>query len=215
VSALVWFLGVHALTAMSAAGSGNRWVTASSRIKLVALPSSWRTPGVVVCSLHLSRWCGRCPEPGNKHQGVPEHEPRHGDLGHLERHVTTMADDLCAILISFSRRLAVAMVPPPWIAARRRVAVVVTIGGQRYLPTEFNLIRAGTRQSHAIGRSEFRNRRVLRHAAAIAGSCELGVPVHSSGKLPSVAVRCRTQADCVKSRTERIPPRRMRQYNLA
>jgi len=29
--------------------------------KTVALPSSWRTPAVVVCpirSLHLSRWCG-------------------------------------------------------------------------------------------------------------------------------------------------------------
>jgi len=36
--------------------------------------------------------------PGNKHQDVPEHEPRHGDLVHLERHVTAMADDLRADL---------------------------------------------------------------------------------------------------------------------
>jgi hypothetical protein len=46
----------------------------------------------------LPRWCGRRPKPGNKHQDVPEHEPRHGDLGHLERHVTAMADDLRANL---------------------------------------------------------------------------------------------------------------------
>src|SRR6516225_1632787 len=73
-----------------------------------ALPSSWRTPAVVVCrirSLHLSRCCGRRPKPGNKHQYVPEHGLRNGDLGHLERHVTAMADDLYPILISFSRRL--------------------------------------------------------------------------------------------------------------
>jgi hypothetical protein len=31
--------------------------------------------------------------------------PRHGDLGHLERHIVALADDLGVILISFSRRL--------------------------------------------------------------------------------------------------------------
>ena len=60
-----------ALTAMGAAGSGNRWVPAAWRIKRGALPSSWRTPAVVVCrirSLRLSGWCRRRPKPGNKHQ---------------------------------------------------------------------------------------------------------------------------------------------------
>jgi hypothetical protein len=82
-------------------GQRNRWIPASWDIKRGGLPSSWRTPAVVVCrirSLHLSRSCGRRPKLGNKHQDVPEHEPRHGDLRHPERHVTAMADDLRANL---------------------------------------------------------------------------------------------------------------------
>jgi hypothetical protein len=47
----------------------------------------------------------QAPKPGNKHQDVREHEPRHGDLGHLERHVTAWRTTFAPILISYSRRL--------------------------------------------------------------------------------------------------------------
>jgi hypothetical protein len=43
--------------------------------------------------------------PGNKHQDVPEHDPRHGDLGHLERRATARLTTLAPILISFCHRL--------------------------------------------------------------------------------------------------------------
>ena len=38
------------------------------------------------------------PKPGNKHQDVSEHQPRYRDLGHLERNVAAVADDLRADL---------------------------------------------------------------------------------------------------------------------
>jgi len=55
-------------------GKRNRWVPASSRIKLVALPSSWRTPASLFVAfdpapLTLVR---AAPEAGNKHQDIPE-----------------------------------------------------------------------------------------------------------------------------------------------
>jgi hypothetical protein len=81
----------------------------SSRVReLVALPSSKRTSAVVVCRIRFqrpSRWCRRRPQPGDEHQDILKHLPRHSDLGELERDVAAVADDLAPILISFSRRL--------------------------------------------------------------------------------------------------------------
>ena len=77
-------------------------------LKLVALPSSRRISAVVVCHIRSqrpSRWCGRRPQPGDEHQDILEHLPRHRDVGQLEGDVAAVADDLAPILIGFSRRL--------------------------------------------------------------------------------------------------------------
>jgi hypothetical protein len=65
--------------------------------KPAALPSSRRTSAAVVCRICpnlWSCWYGWCPQPGNKRQDVGEHLSRHCDLGHLERDVAAVADDL-------------------------------------------------------------------------------------------------------------------------
>jgi len=45
--------------------------------------------------------CGRCPRPGDQRQNVGEYLSRYGDLGHLEGHITPVADDLGADLDQF------------------------------------------------------------------------------------------------------------------
>src|SRR5271169_7082230 len=53
-------------------------------------------PSWFLASDPVSRSCrGRwCAEPGDERQDLLEHLPRHRDLGHLERHVAAVADDL-------------------------------------------------------------------------------------------------------------------------
>jgi hypothetical protein len=48
----------------------------------------------------LRRSCrrGRCPQPGDQRQDLGEHLSRHRDLGHLERDLARVADDLGADL---------------------------------------------------------------------------------------------------------------------
>jgi hypothetical protein len=46
----------------------------------------------------LHAGCGRRPQPGDHRQNFCKHLPRHRDLGHLERHVAAVADDLRAHL---------------------------------------------------------------------------------------------------------------------
>jgi hypothetical protein len=52
-----------------------------------------RRTSAVVCRIWLAALLmpvRRRPKPGN----IPEHQPRHRDLGHLERNVAAVADDL-------------------------------------------------------------------------------------------------------------------------
>jgi hypothetical protein len=76
----------------------------------IHLPSSRRISGVVVRRIRSlagppSCWCRRRPQPGNLHQDLREHLSRHGDLGHMERDVAAMADELGVDLDQFLARL--------------------------------------------------------------------------------------------------------------
>jgi hypothetical protein len=81
-------------------------------------------------------WRGWCPQPGDQHQDFPEHLPRHRDLGHLERDVAAMADDLRADL---DQLLVQAGQRPRLRRLYGRVGVVLLVSAQCMVFREYLL----------------------------------------------------------------------------
>jgi len=156
---MVWFLGVHGRKAPYRYGC--RGAAESMGSRLVA-HKTWCFASVMAHScrrclshsiLHLSRWCGRRPKPGNKHQDVPEHEPRHGDLGHLKRNVAAVADDLRT---DFDQLLAQAGQRPRLrrVRHRQRAHEVAEVVGQHMEPQADGIGSEGTaRQPSPLDRT--------------------------------------------------------------
>jgi len=78
----------------------------------------------------LSCWGGRCPQRGDQRQEVGEHLLRHRHLGHLERDVAAVVDDLGADLDQLLAQAA----QRPWLRRvrhRQRPHEITEVVGKR------------------------------------------------------------------------------------